>query len=99
MGSGSVFAVSQTSSFRFLQKPGPNSVGLKVVDQYDRSRTYSASPKDPSKSSMSENSRPPQTLVSYPSLKSTGKPMTVGNYTQLADTEIHFNVPDEKENR
>lgn len=25
--------------------------------------------------------------------------MTVGDYTQLADTEIHFNVPDEKENR
>ena len=25
--------------------------------------------------------------------------MTVGDYAQLADTEIHFNVPDEKENR
>ncbi len=25
--------------------------------------------------------------------------MTVGDYTQLADTEIHFNAPDEKENR
>jgi hypothetical protein len=48
---------------------------------------------------MSENARPLQTLIWYPSLKSTGKPMTVGNYTQLADTEIHFNVPDGKENR
>jgi len=25
--------------------------------------------------------------------------MTVGDYTQLADTEIHFNAPDEQENR
>jgi len=97
--SGSAFAVSQTSSFRFLQKPGPYPVGLKVVDQYDRSRTYSASSKDPSVSSMSENARPLQTLIWYPSLKSTGKPMTVGDYTQLADTEIRFSAPDEKENR
>jgi hypothetical protein len=97
--SGSVFAVSQTSSFQFLQKPGPYPVGLKVVDQYDRSRTYPASPKDPSKSPVGENARPMQTLIWYPSLKSTGEPMTVGDYTQLADTEIHFNAPDEKENR
>ena len=41
-----VFAVSQTSSFRFLQKPGPYPVGLKVIDQYDHSRTYPASSKN-----------------------------------------------------
>jgi pimeloyl-ACP methyl ester carboxylesterase len=97
--SNSVFAVSQTSSFQFLQRPGPYPVGLKVVDQYDRSRTYPASAKDPSKSSVGENARPLQTLIWYPSLKSTGEPMTVGDYTQLADTEIQFNAPDEKENR
>jgi pimeloyl-ACP methyl ester carboxylesterase len=97
--SDSVFAVSQTSSFQFLQKPGPYPVGLKVVDQYDRSRTYPASSKDPSKSSVGENARPLQTLIWYPSLKGTGEPMTVGQYTQLADTETHFNAPDEKKNR
>jgi hypothetical protein len=32
-------------------------------------------------------------------LKSTGEPMTVGDYAQLADTEIRFDAPDEKENR
>ena len=26
--------------FRFTEKPGPYAVGLKVVDQYDFSRTY-----------------------------------------------------------
>ena len=70
-----------------------------IVDQYDRSRTYPATRKDPSKSSMVENARPLQTLIWYPSLKSTGKPMTVGDYAQLADTEIHFNAPNERENR
>ena len=97
--SGSVFASSQTSIFQFLQKPGPYPVGFKVVNQYDRSRTYSSSPKDPSKSSISESARPLQTLIWYPSLKSTAKPMTVGGYTQLADTEVNFGDPDEKENR
>jgi hypothetical protein len=82
-----------------LQKAGPYPVGLKVVDQYDRSRTYPASPKDPPKSSLGENARPLQTLIWYPSLKSTDEPMTVDDYTQLAYAEIHFNAPDEKENR
>jgi pimeloyl-ACP methyl ester carboxylesterase len=94
---GTVFAVSQTFSFRFLQKPGPYPVGLKVVDQYDRSRAYPASPK--SNSSVGEDARPLQTLIWYPSLRSTGKPMTVGDYTQLADTEIHFDAPHPEQNR
>jgi hypothetical protein len=96
---GSLFAVSQTSSFRFLQKPGPYPVGLKVVDQYDSSRAYPASSKHLSKSSVGDDARPVQTLLWYPSFRSTTKPMTVGDYVQLSDTEIHFNVPDEKENR
>jgi hypothetical protein len=97
--SGSVFATPQTSSFEFLQKPGPYSVGLKVVDEYDRSRTYSTSPKDSSKSIVGDDARPLQTLIWYPSLRSTGNPMTVGDYTQLADTQIHFNAPDKEGNR
>jgi len=99
VGSGPVLAVSQSSSFQFLQKPGSYPVGLKVVDQYDRSRTFPASPKDPPKSSVGENARPLQTLIWYPSLKSPGEPLKVGDYAELADTEIHFNAPDEKENR
>jgi pimeloyl-ACP methyl ester carboxylesterase len=97
--SGSVLAVSQTFSFQFLQKPGPYPVGLKVVDQYDRSRAYPASPKNLSKSSAGDDARPLQTLVWYPSLRSTRKPMTVGDYTQLADTEIHFDAPHPERNR
>ena len=96
---GSLFAASQTSSFQFLQKPGPYSVGLKVVDQYDPTRAYPASSKHLSKSSVGDDARPLQTLIWYPSVRSTAESMTVGDYVELADTEIHFNAPDEKENR
>jgi pimeloyl-ACP methyl ester carboxylesterase len=74
-------------------------VGLKVVDQYDRSRTYPASPKNSSNSSASDDARPLQTLIWYPSLRSTGKPMTVGDYAQLADTEIRFDATRPEQNR
>jgi hypothetical protein len=96
---GYLFAASQTSAFQFLQKPGPYPVGLKVVDQYDRSRTYAASHKASSTSSAGDDARPLQALIWYPSLKSTGKPMTVGDYSRLADTEIHFGAPHPEQNR
>ena len=99
MCSGSVFAVSQTSLFRFLQKPGPYPIGLKIVDQYDRSPNYSDSPKNVATSSMGHDARPLQTLIWYPSLRSTGRPMTVGDYTQLADTEVRFDAPHPEQNR
>jgi pimeloyl-ACP methyl ester carboxylesterase len=95
----SVFAVSQTSSFQFLQKPGPYPVGLKTVNQYDHSRAYAASSKNLSKSLEGDDFRPLQTLIWYPSLRGTGKPMTVGDYTQLADTEIHFDAAHPEQNR
>ena len=94
---GSVFASSQASPFEFLQKPGPYPVGMKVIDQYDRSRNYSAN--GPSRVTAGGQARPLQTVVWYPSLKSPAKPMTVGDYARLADTEMHFNAPNEKENR
>jgi len=96
---GSVFAVSQTISFQFRQQPGPYPVGLKVVDQYDHARAYPVSPKHLSKSSVGDDARPLQTLIWYPSLRSAGKPMKVGDYTQLADTEIHFDAPHPEQNR
>ena len=93
----SVFADSQTSPFKFLQMPGPYPVGLKVVDQYDRSRNYSAI--DSQRTSAGDEARPLQTLIWYPSLRSPARPMTIGDYVRLADTEIHFNAPNEKQNR
>jgi hypothetical protein len=82
-------AFAQASSFRFMEKLGPYPVGLRVVNQYDRSRSFPASA-DPATSSA----RPLQTLIWYPSSVSTARPMTVGAYVQLADTEIRFDARD-----
>jgi len=95
----SLCSASQPSTFQFLQKPGRYPVGLRVVDLYDRSRTDLAFPQDSSKSSAGDDGRPLQTLVWYPALGNTNKPITVGEYVQLADTEIHFDAPHPGQNR
>jgi pimeloyl-ACP methyl ester carboxylesterase len=74
-------------------------VGLTVVNQYDRTRPYPALAKDSLEFSVCGNARPLQTLIWYPSLQSTDKPMTVGDYVRLADTEICFNAPHPEKNR
>jgi hypothetical protein len=74
-------------------------VGLKIVQQFDRSRSFSSASLDSSAPSANDVARPLQTLVWYPSVRSTAQWMTVGDYVQLGDTEIHFKAPDEKNNR
>ena len=91
-------ALSQFPSFQFLQKPGPYPVGLKVVNQYDPSRKFPATPDRP-EALAGQGSRPLQTLIWYPALQSRSKPMTVGDYVVLADTEIHFDTPDQEHNK
>lgn len=85
---------AQTPPFQFLNTQGSYPVGLKVVDQYDRSRTFPCALEGVEKSSNKICARPLQTLIWYPSSDSAGKPMTVGEYAQLAETEIHFDQPD-----
>jgi len=75
---------AQPSAFRFLPSPGPSPVGLKVVKQFDPSRAFPAPPGD----ARGHISRPVQTLVWYPAQQGTGQGMTVGDYANLADTEI-----------
>src|SRR6516225_2198402 len=77
-------ALSQFPPFQFLQKPGPYPVGLKVVNQYDSSRKFPATPDRPEAPAL-QASRPLQTLIWYPALQSRSKPMTVGDYVALAD--------------
>jgi len=91
--------LAQTSSFQFLEKPGPYPIGLKVVDQYDHARTFPSSSKDSAKPSVKEGPRPLQTLIWYPAVQSTSKPMTVGDYAKLADTEVRFDTPHPEQNK
>jgi Dienelactone hydrolase family len=95
---GSGTALSQFPPFQFLQKPGPYPVGLKVVNQYDPSRKFPATPDRPEAHGR-QGSRPLQTLIWYPALQSSSKPMTVEDYVELADREIHFDTPDPAHNK
>jgi dienelactone hydrolase len=95
----SISAVAQTSSFQFLEKLGSYPIGLKVVNQYDHSRNFPSLSEDSGKPSMKDGARPLQTVIWYPSLRGTGKLMTVGDYAKLADTEIHFDAPHPEQNK
>jgi dienelactone hydrolase len=95
---GSGTALSQFPPFQFLQTPGPYAVGLKVVNQYDPSRKFPATPDRPEAQGR-QGSRPLQTLIWYPALHSSSKPMTVKDYVELADTEINFDTPHPEQNK
>src|SRR5580698_5045684 len=85
---------SADERFHFTQKPGPNAVGLKVVEQYDFSRTYRPLTDELGKPTQGERARPLQTLIWYPAQKNSTKPMTVGDYGDLVATETTFGKPD-----
>ena len=79
--------------FRFTEQPGKYAVGLKVVEQYDFSRTYRAKIDAEGKPTVGERARPLQTLVWYPAETSGRKRMTVGDYAGLLATETSFDKP------
>jgi tetratricopeptide (TPR) repeat protein len=79
--------------FHFTEKPGPDAVGLKVVEQYDFSRAYRSLIDELGKPYQGERARPLQTLIWYPAEKSSRKPMTVGDYGDLLATEVTFGRP------
>ena len=82
------------SVFTSLRKPGPEAVGLKVVEQYDFSRSYRSVTDELGKPYQGERARQLQTLIWYPAQKSSGKPMTVGDYGDLLATETSFGRPE-----
>ena len=95
---GSGTAASSFLRSNFCKSLAPSSVGLKVVNQYDPSRTFPATPDRP-EAPARQGSRPLQTLIWYPALQSRSKPMTIGDYVALADREIHLDTPDQEHNK
>jgi dienelactone hydrolase len=71
---------------------GPFPVGLKVADQYDRTRVFQRRIRG---DSVLDGPRPLQTLVWYPAEKSNSRRMTVGDYLTLTTTETSFGTPEE----
>lgn len=78
--------------FRFTEMPGAHGTGLKVVEQYDVSRTFRGALDALGKPFAGERARPLQTLVWYPSERG-GRAMTVGDYANLFLTETTFGEP------
>jgi dienelactone hydrolase len=94
--SGLGFAAGQGSStfrFSFTEKPGQYGVGLKVVEQYDHSRTFQLEGGSSEKSADPGSPRPLQTLVWYPAPSSSNRTMTFGDYEALIKTETSFGKP------
>lgn len=81
------------SLFRFRATPGPYAVGLRVVEQYDRSRTFHAATDALGRPYAGERARPVQTLVWYPAQKTAQPPMPYGDYVKLFETETSFGHP------
>jgi dienelactone hydrolase len=79
--------------FHFTLPPGPHAVGLKVVNQYDKSRSWLPLTDELGKPRTGERARPLQTLIWYPAEKSNAKAMTVGDYANLMTTETSFDKP------
>lgn len=85
-----VASAQNAQRFQFNEKPGPHGVGLKVVQQYDYSRTWRSAVDDLGEPYKGERARPLQTLIWYPTAQS-GKPtMTVHDYELLQLTETDF---------
>src|SRR3954471_1207628 len=67
---------SDATGFRFLQQPGPFDVGLRVVQQYDNSRSFG------------NGSRPLQTLIWYPVTRGgSDAAMHYGDYLDLRSAD------------
>jgi tetratricopeptide (TPR) repeat protein len=83
-------AAEAADGFTFSTPPGPYTVGLKVVQQYDRARLYKTgidlATGEPVKG---ERARPVQTLVWYPAARG-GKPVTWREYLETVPTEDEF---------
>ena len=99
LAASSLTAIGQAAPefhFKFTEKPGPNSVGLRVAEQYDRSRVFATTMDENGKPVTTEGPRPLQILVWYPAEKSSGKTMTFGDYADLIKTETSFDKPTEQ---
>lgn len=84
-------AVSAQSHLTRTNPAGPQAVGLRVVEQYDRSRGYRGVT-DPytGQATKGERARPIQTLIWYPAEKGTGSAVHAEDYLRLGATTDDF---------
>jgi len=80
-------------SFHFPANRGSYSVGLRVVELYDHSRSFRGQLDVLGHPSARERARPLQTLIWYPAQATAARPMTVRDYAGLWANEISFDHP------
>lgn len=84
--------VQAASNFSFDVTPGPHSVGLRKVDQYDYARGYLGKyDVITGKPVSGETARPMQTVIWYPAQPS-GKAVVYADYFRLAASEERFDL-------
>lgn len=77
-------------NFTFSNPPGPHAVGVKLVQQYDRTRVFKASVDLTTGEPVEgERTRPIQAMVWYPAVRG-GKAMTYREYLETIATEDNF---------
>lgn len=72
---------------------GPHAVGLRIVQQYDYSRTLDATVDAFGKAKPGPPARPMQTFVWYPARRSNAAPMSIADYHQAILTDVNFALP------
>ena len=72
---------------------GPYAAGVRLVEQYDYSRTFQPAIDELGRPYPGERARPIQTLIWYPADKSSRQPMTWGDYVALSDSQVSFGRP------
>jgi dienelactone hydrolase len=77
-------------NFTFSNPPGPHAVGVKVIQQYDRTRVFKASVDlATGEPVQGERTRPVQAIVWYPAVR-CGKPVTYRDYLDTIALEDDF---------
>lgn len=89
-----IFCASTTvhaaDTFTFSSRPGPHGVGVKFVQQYDRTRVYKTDlDLVTGEQVVGERARPIQTVVWYPAVRG-GKPVVYRDYLETMATEDDF---------
>ncbi len=86
-------AVTPARSTALTPEAGPHAVGLRVVQQYDYSRTLDAPIDVFGKTGAVGPARPIQTLVWYPARRGSAAPMLVADYRHAALSDVDFSFP------
>lgn len=95
--SGSLHNANAQDSFTYRVPQGKHAVGLRVVHQYDYTRTYRGKLDLAGRPVTGETARPIQTLIWHPA-ETTGPRVNFGDYFNLLATEDDFTItPDRRQ--